>query len=42
MSNVKKSNTQTMEEVHTQKKLDIMRYIHIDVNFDIKCECHQK
>ena len=39
MSNVKKSNIWTMEEVH--KKTDIMRFTHIDVNFDIRYEGHQ-
>ena len=39
MSNVKKSNTQTLEEVH--KKIHIMRFTHIDVNFDVKHEGHQ-
>ena len=34
MSNVKKSNTWTMEEVH-KKIIDIMRFTHIDVNFDV-------
>ena len=33
MSNVKKSNTWTMEEVY--KKIDIMRFTHIDLNFDV-------
>ena len=40
MSNVKKSNTQTMEEVH-KKKIHIMRFTHNDVNFDVKYEGHQ-
>ena len=40
MSNVKKSNTWTMEEV--QKKIDIMRFTHIDVNFDVKYDGDQK
>ena len=40
MSNVKKSNTWTMEEVH--KKFDIMRFTHIDVNFDITYDGDQK
>ena len=39
MSNVKKSNTQTMEKVH--KKKIHMRFTHIDVNFDVKYEGHQ-
>ena len=34
MSNVKKSNTWTMEEVH-KKSIDIMRFTDIDINFDI-------
>ena len=34
MSNVKKSNTWTMEEVYKNKK-DIMRFTHIGTNFDI-------
>ena len=29
MSNVKKSNTQTMEEVHKKKKIHIMRFTHM-------------
>ena len=40
MSNIKKSNTQTMEEVH-RKKIHIIRFTHIDVNFDVKYEGHQ-
>ena len=40
MSNMKKSNMQTMEEVH-KKKIDIIRFTHIDVNFDVRCEGHQ-
>ena len=40
MPNVKKSNICTMEEVH-KKKIDIMRFTHIDVNFDIRYEGHQ-
>ena len=40
MSNVKLSNTWTMEEVHTIK-FDIMRFTHIDVNFDVTYEGHQ-
>ena len=39
MSNVKKSNTWTMEEVH-KKKIDTMRFTHIDVNFDITNDGH--
>ena len=35
MSNFKKSNTQTMEEVH-KKNIHIMRFTHIDINFNIK------
>ena len=35
----KKSNTWTMEEVH--KKIDIMRFTDIDVNFDVTCESHE-
>ena len=42
MSNVKKSNTLTMEEVQTKKKIDIMRFTHIDVNFDITYDGDQK
>ena len=38
--NVKKSNTQTIEEVY-KKKIHIMRFTHIDVNFDVKYEGHQ-
>ena len=40
MSNVKKSNILTMEEVH--KKIDVMRFAHIDVNFDITYDGNQK
>ena len=40
MSNIKKSNMQTMEEVH-KKKNDIMRFTDIDVNFDVKYEGQQ-
>ena len=40
MSNVKKSNTHTME-VHKKKKIHIMRFTHIDINFDIKYEGHK-
>ena len=40
MSNIKKSNMQTMEEVH-KKKIDIMRFTHTDVNFDVKYEGQQ-
>ena len=39
MSNVKNSNTWTIEEVH--KKNYIMRFTDIDINFDIKYEHHQ-
>ena len=39
--NVKKSNTQTMEEVHEKKWIHIMRFTHIDVNFDVKYKGHQ-
>ena len=35
-----KSQTQTMKEVHN-KKIDIMRFTHIDVNFYVKYEGHQ-
>ena len=41
MSNIKKSNMQTMEEVHKKKKIDIMRFTDIDVNFDVKYEGQQ-
>ena len=37
MSNVKK----TMEEVYKKKK-DIMRFTHIDVNFDVTYDADQK
>ena len=40
MSNIKKSNTQTMEDVH-KKKIHINRFTHNDVNFDVKYEGHQ-
>ena len=40
MSNIKKSNMQTMEEVH-KKKIDIMRFTDIDINFDVKHEGQQ-
>ena len=36
----KKSNVLTMEEVH--KKIDIMRFTHIDVNFDVTYDSNQK
>ena len=39
MSNVKWSSIWTMEEVH--KKINIMRFTDIDVNFDITYEGHQ-
>ena len=42
MSNVKKSNTWTMEEFHKKKKIDIMRFTHIDVNFDVTYDGDQK
>ena len=42
MSNVKKSNTWTMEEVYKKKKIDIMRFTNIDVNFDITYDGDQK
>ena len=42
MSNVKKSNAWTMEEVQKKKKLDIMRFTHIDVNFDVTYDGDQK
>ena len=41
MSNVKKSDTWTMEEVH-KKKIDIMRFTDIDVNFDVTYDGDQK
>ena len=41
MSNVKKSNTWTMEEVH-KKKINLMRITHIDVNFDVTYDGDQK
>ena len=37
----KKSNIWTMEEVH-KKKIDIMRFTHIDINFDVKYDGNQK
>ena len=42
MSNVKKSNTWTMEEVHKKKQIDIMRFTHSDVNFDVTYDGDQK
>ena len=36
-----KVNTQTMEEVHKKNKIHIMRFTHINVNFDVKYEGHQ-
>ena len=36
----KKSNILTMEEVH--KKIDILRFTHIDVIFDITYDGNQK
>ena len=39
MSNVKKSNTWTMEEVH-KKKIDTMRFTDIDINFDVTYDGH--
>ena len=42
MSNIKKSKMQTMEEVHKKKKkIDIMRFTDIDVNFDVMYEGQQ-
>ena len=41
MSNMKKSNMHTMEEVHKKNKFDIMRFTDIDINFDVKYEGHQ-
>ena len=38
MSNVKKSNTQTMDKVD-QKKIDIMRFTHIDVKYEVYQNC---
>ena len=32
---------ETMEEVHKKKKIDIMRFTDIDVNFDVKYEGQQ-
>ena len=40
MSNIKKSHMQTMEEVQ-KKKIDIMQFTDIDVNFDVKYEVKQ-
>ena len=42
MSNVKKSNTWTMEEVQKKKKIDIMRFTHTNVNFDVTYDGGQK
>ena len=39
MSNVKKSNPWTMEEVH-KKKIDTMGFTDIDVNFNITNDGH--
>ena len=39
MSNVKKLNTWTIEEVH-KKLIDMMRFTDIDINFDIIYEDH--
>ena len=41
VSNVKKSITWTMEEVH-KKYIDIMRFTDIDVNFDVTYDGGQK
>ena len=41
LSNVKMSNTMTMEEVRKKKQLDIMRLKLYEVKFDLTCECHQ-
>ena len=41
LSNVKMSNTMTMEEVRKKKELDIMRLKLYEVKFDLTCECHQ-
>ena len=41
ISNVKISNTCTMEKVHKKKSIDIMGFTHIDINFDIRYEGHQ-
>ena len=40
MSNVKKSNSWTREEVH-KRKIDTLRFTHIDINFDIIYEGHK-
>ena len=44
MSNVKKSNMWTMEELHTHQKGNCqMRFTYIDVNFDVTYEgCQNK
>ena len=42
LSNVKTSNTMTMEEVRKKKELDIMRLKLYEVKFDLTCERHQK
>ena len=41
MSNVKKANTWTMEEVQ-KKYIDIIRFTNIDINFDVKYDGAQK
>ena len=45
MSNVKKSNTWTMEEVQKKQKkidIDLIRFTDSDVNFDVKYDGDQK
>ena len=31
-----------MEEVHKKKEIDIMRFTHIYINFDVAYDAHQK
>ena len=42
MSNVKLLNTWTMEEVHKKREIDIMRFTHIYINFDVAYDAHQE
>ena len=41
LSNVKMSNTWSMEEVNKKKKLDIMRLRYDEVNFEVRFDDHQ-
>ena len=41
LKNIKRINSWTVEEVH-EKKIDIRRFKHNEVNLEVTCESNQK